>query len=209
MDVHAPHQPVHTWRDFAIHLTIVTIGLFIALSLEGMIEYVHHRHLVHEARTNIRQEIADNHKALQEDFRLVQKAQDAQNNNLTTIRGLIADPKGTKRVSLDYTISFDQPDESAWLSARDTGALAFMPYSEVKNYSALYATQTIVNREAIDILHNVEVAYVPMIAQSDPIKMPPADQQQMLHNTATNFAELDSLKQLLKELDAQYMAELK
>ena len=38
MDVHAPHEPINTWRDFALHLIIVTIGLLIALSLEALVE---------------------------------------------------------------------------------------------------------------------------------------------------------------------------
>lgn len=28
MDVHPPHEPVHTWRDALMHLGIVTVGLF-------------------------------------------------------------------------------------------------------------------------------------------------------------------------------------
>ena len=37
MDVHAPHEPIHTWRDFFIHLITITVGLLIAISLEGMV----------------------------------------------------------------------------------------------------------------------------------------------------------------------------
>lgn len=63
MDIHAPQEPVHSWRDFFTHLTIVTIGLFIALMLEAAVEAMHHRHLVHEARDNIRTELQLNHQA--------------------------------------------------------------------------------------------------------------------------------------------------
>ena len=33
LDVHAPHATVHTWKDFFIHITIITIGLLIASNL--------------------------------------------------------------------------------------------------------------------------------------------------------------------------------
>jgi hypothetical protein len=61
MDVHPPHQPIRSWKDFLLHLLTITIGLFIALTLEASIESIHHRHLVREAHRNLRQEIQANH----------------------------------------------------------------------------------------------------------------------------------------------------
>jgi hypothetical protein len=37
---HPPHQSIHTWRDFFIHLITITIGLLIALSLEATAEWL-------------------------------------------------------------------------------------------------------------------------------------------------------------------------
>jgi hypothetical protein len=64
IDIHPPHQAAHSWRDIFVHLATITVGLFIALSLEGCVEWQHHRHLVHEARENIRSEMQDNQKEL-------------------------------------------------------------------------------------------------------------------------------------------------
>jgi hypothetical protein len=30
LDVHAPHEPVHTWKSFFIHIATIVIGLLIA-----------------------------------------------------------------------------------------------------------------------------------------------------------------------------------
>jgi hypothetical protein len=38
-DIHPPHQAAHSWRDIFIHLATITVGLFIALSLEGCVEW--------------------------------------------------------------------------------------------------------------------------------------------------------------------------
>ena len=38
MDIHAPDKPVHSLREFFIHIAIVTIGILIALGLEGVRE---------------------------------------------------------------------------------------------------------------------------------------------------------------------------
>ena len=45
MDIHPPSGPVHSFRDFCLHLLTVILGILIALSLEGLIEWRHHRSL--------------------------------------------------------------------------------------------------------------------------------------------------------------------
>jgi len=59
MDIHPPH-PIHSWKDFGVQLITITAGILIALSLEGVRESIRDRALVREARENIRREIADN-----------------------------------------------------------------------------------------------------------------------------------------------------
>jgi hypothetical protein len=44
LDVHPPHHPTHTWKDFFIHIATIVVGLFIAVSLEQTVEYFHNRH---------------------------------------------------------------------------------------------------------------------------------------------------------------------
>src|ERR1700753_4117543 len=85
MDVHAPHEPVHSWKDFLTHLTIVTIGLFIALMLEAGVEYLHHRHIVREARENIRIEIERNHKEAVENLTYIDTNMKHINENIKTL----------------------------------------------------------------------------------------------------------------------------
>jgi hypothetical protein len=62
VDVHVPEKSIRTWKDFLLHLLTITIGLFIALTLEAAVESMHHRHLVREARANLRSEIEINHQ---------------------------------------------------------------------------------------------------------------------------------------------------
>ena len=51
---------MHGWRDFLLHLFTITVGLLIALSLEGLVEWQHHRHLVHDAEKSPHAEISSN-----------------------------------------------------------------------------------------------------------------------------------------------------
>ena len=64
LDVHARHDKMHGLKDFLLHLFTITVGLLIALSLEGCVEWQHHRHLVQEAEEGLRGEIAQNEKSI-------------------------------------------------------------------------------------------------------------------------------------------------
>jgi hypothetical protein len=208
MDVHAPHEPVHTWRDFFIHLSIVTIGLFIALSLEAFVEYVHHRHLVREARENIHQEIADNHKAARDDLGLLQQNLDRTSANIDTIHKMRDNPKDFKG-SLTFTMQFDSFNDAAWESARDTGALGFMPYKEVQEYADLYRSQKMADDQATEALHRETQAMAPVMMEKDFEKLPTNQWDNMLHDTAATLIDLQTLKQFVQQLDAHYAENLK
>jgi hypothetical protein len=43
LDVHAPHENVHSWTSFFIHIATIVIGLFIAVAIEQTVESIHHR----------------------------------------------------------------------------------------------------------------------------------------------------------------------
>ena len=64
LDVHPPNEPVHSWRDFFIHIATITIGLLIAISLERCVEWQHHRHLAHATKVSLGNEIRNNSKAV-------------------------------------------------------------------------------------------------------------------------------------------------
>jgi hypothetical protein len=34
LDVHAPHEGIHTWRSFFTHIATISVGLLIAIGLE-------------------------------------------------------------------------------------------------------------------------------------------------------------------------------
>jgi hypothetical protein len=53
LDVHAPHEGIHTWSDFFTHIATIVIGLLIAVGLEQTVEYFHHRRQVAEVRESL------------------------------------------------------------------------------------------------------------------------------------------------------------
>jgi hypothetical protein len=94
LDVHLPEGRLHGFKDFLLHIFTITVGLLIALSLEGCVEWQHHRHQVHEAESGLRTEIAQNAKvvgSLQEEIKNADKLLDA---DLVTLLKARANPGG-------------------------------------------------------------------------------------------------------------------
>ncbi len=54
IDVHPPHEAVHSWKDFLIHMTAICLGLLIAIGLEQSVESIHHRHERNQLREDLR-----------------------------------------------------------------------------------------------------------------------------------------------------------
>jgi len=140
IDVHPPHEAAHNWRDILIHLATITIGLFIALSLEGCVEWQHHRHLVREARENIRSEMTDNQKALHDALDQIHKEQAQVKGDIETLKTLRRDINAH---GLNVTLSLNNSamQNASWNTARETGAFSYMSYPEVKKYAEVYRLQ--------------------------------------------------------------------
>src|SRR5579875_3391977 len=208
MEVHPPHEPVHTWREALIHIGLMTIGLFIALMLEGLVEYLHHKELVHHARENIRVEIERNHEALQKDIPSIDDNVSAINKGLDTMRFLQAHPKG--KGSIVFHWIFSGLSDTAWRSARDTGALGYMPYDEVQRFAELYNLQSSVSAKMDSIATEELDAIAPLTGPGDDgIKLPDVVYYGMLTQTGATLGHIDVLKGYMQALDQSYLNTLK
>ena len=59
MELHAPAGPIHSLKDFSLHLGIVTVGILIALGLEQLVEAHHRATVARVAVEGFRREIPD------------------------------------------------------------------------------------------------------------------------------------------------------
>src|SRR5450631_552546 len=69
-DVHTPHDTVHSWKDFFIHIAIITIGLLIAVGIEQTVEAVHHLHQRHQLEHDLHEEAISNREIILHDLKL-------------------------------------------------------------------------------------------------------------------------------------------
>jgi hypothetical protein len=59
MHVHLP-KPLHGWREFVGEVGIIVIGVLIALGGEQLVEALHWRHILHDYRAALHEEVAHN-----------------------------------------------------------------------------------------------------------------------------------------------------
>ncbi|MEO6806712.1 MAG: hypothetical protein ABI286_07430 [Edaphobacter sp.] len=143
MDVHAPHNPIHSWKDFLLHLVIITVGLLIAVGIEGLVELHREHKLVNEARTTMREEIESNlgsMKRVEANLKQERIAMKKDMDTLTRIQENSKDEEAQK-TPIDATYSLIELRDTAWKTAQTTGALSFMPYAEAQHYSRVYSSQ--------------------------------------------------------------------
>lgn len=207
MDVHPPHQSIHTWQDFFIHLFTITVGLLIALSLEGTVEWLNHRHLVREARASIRREIVENRKLAVADLTSVQQDQARIEKNIQQLIGLRGGAK-LEHVSLQYNLDWAGLSDSAWHTAQSTGAINYMDYQSAQALTGVYMQQRIVSDRGLAVFDAQSRAIAPIFFTGEPNLMSKDEIQIVLLRSADVLLDLKALGQLLNELDEQFGAEL-
>lgn len=149
LDIHVPHGKMHGIKDFFIHLLTITIGLFIALSLEGLVERQHHRHLAREAEDGLRVEIANNAHNVVRQLQIIKDEQKMLEADLKVLAEWRAHPHA-KRGDIDFTINVGSFDDMAWKNAQNTGAVTFMQYKDAQSFSDIYTYQEVYFKTVLD-----------------------------------------------------------
>ena len=143
MDVHAPHHPIGGWKDFFVHLVTITVGLLIAVGIEGCVELHREHTLVREARETMREEIEHNSNEMKDAVAKLDQQTALMKKNIETLTRIQENPKdkAAQDAQINADFSIVGLRETAWKTAQTTGALSFMPYAEAQRYSDVYGTQ--------------------------------------------------------------------
>jgi hypothetical protein len=197
LEVHPRHAPVHGWRDFAVHLLTITAGLLIAIGLEAA-----HHHEAAQARENIEQELGRNAAHAKENIANVEKALAATDANLAVARLRRDEKTGSGRVRVEA--SWSDFEEAAWLTARESGALAHMPLDEVQRYADLYAHQQVLEREANEVMHGAMLAMAPLMIEASADNASLEDWRTMMLRSADTKLQLTVLRQSVEGLGRDY-----
>jgi len=202
MEVHPPDHPFHSWRDFFIHIVTITIGLLIALGIESAAEAVHHRHLLHHAEANLHAELSLNRSLLAKDERQLIVARTQFQNNLRLLNAARSHTPTADEPQFHWYWSDTQ--NAAWSAARDTGAIALMPYETAQAYSIVYGQQEFVDRQAEVYIADIYRIESPLQDGRKLDSLQPAEIDAMIANTQQTLADIAHLHDLCNSLDTIY-----
>lgn len=139
MEIHAPDHPITTWKDTVKHLAIVTVGVLIALALEGVVSWTDHRLLVREAVANLTAELRANKKELDGLFANLHKERE-ELSHVDEVLGSFAAGTATQA-----TIALEshgaELKNAAVTTGQITGAFGYMDYEQVRRYADVYDLQ--------------------------------------------------------------------
>lgn len=139
MEIHPP-RPVASLKDFFRELLTITAGILIALSLEGLLQWNHHRQLVREARTNIISELRQNQSEIAKEQEALRKEEHDVRTIVIFVHQLELNPR-TPVHEFHYGFTIAELQSTSWNTARTTGAVSYMSYAEVKRYTQVYSLQ--------------------------------------------------------------------
>ena len=162
LDVHPPHTPTHTWKDFFIHIATIVIGLLIAIGLEQTVEAVEHHRQREELITDFRGECRRNIQIVDRNLNAFQQERDWQRSWLSALLVSAQDP-GMVRVSLPArpsAIQLQGASGAVWTLARSNGKAALLP----ENLGEIYDR---VARENDQAYHNVDLHAAAQLQISD------------------------------------------
>jgi hypothetical protein len=134
MEIHAPHGPVNSLRELLTHILIVTIGILIALGLEGIRETWHDHTLVSEAREGFHTELLENRDKLVKEIQNVQDTRSALDAVLSDLPSLKQHSEEIPARLNSVAPALYSLRNTSWDAALSTGALARMKPREVALY---------------------------------------------------------------------------
>jgi hypothetical protein len=142
LDVHPPHAPTHTWRDFFVHIATITVGLLIAIGLEQTIEAVHHHHQREALEEQMHTESERNLKLVKTEISFATTGDQYFRDCLEALQSSpVSGDSVTVTLPLDHFSlpggMLISPSQGTWLVARAAGTVALLPAEEAKVYTRL------------------------------------------------------------------------
>jgi len=189
LDVHPPHAPTHTWRDFFIHIATIVIGLLIAIGLEQTVERIHHRNQAREAQESLHRESIANRALVQHDFATIDEAHRLIRLNMASIVAAMAAPGQATYHLSPYLLStyILTPTDTAWLALRDNNLLGIVPGNLAAGYSKVEFMRSITAAESSNVMQSRQVVQALLHMRDDPSQLSAEEFERLL----LAFSQLD------------------
>jgi hypothetical protein len=203
MEIHAPHKPVLTVREAIVHLAIVTVGILIALSLDGVREWREHLALAAEARANLLSEIRENKAELDRVIATFTASQQDHKIAYEAARNLLASqPLGTDTIHIGFQLA--ELSSAAYTTSEITGAFGHMEYGDVRGFARVYDLQRKYDALQDQSVTNVSAASALLVLIGDPSQAAPREIEDWKGKLEQAIGALVVQRQLAEALSKQY-----
>jgi hypothetical protein len=198
LDVHPPHAPTHTWKDFFIHVGTICVGLLIAVGIEQTVEAIHHAKERRELISELREEADSNVTTLRRDIDV--QLSEAE-WDISAIAALQSAPSkdGIVKVMLPEHNPFghnSQPNRSVWTIATGNGRAALLPEARAHAYELMDrgAAQLLTATEARNIssvaFHQLELQLQTALYPGAQLAIPEKDRPAAIEKLAARASAL-------------------
>jgi hypothetical protein len=134
--VHPPHEPIHGWKQYLLHMSTIVLGLLIAIGLEQSVEAVHRARERADLRESLRR---DTEQAIA----IAQSSEQVETPSLhwlTSRQQLVRDALAAHRPLTGNLpraphVKSTIPTDHAWGAAKSSGLLSLLTQDEVEIYS--------------------------------------------------------------------------
>jgi hypothetical protein len=147
-EVHAPHQTIHSWKDFLVHIAAIAMGLLMAIGLEQTVEHFHHQHqaeLIEEQMHSVLQSNiatdADTLKRLDEARNYLAGLQVAIANKLQGLPPTGVQPVDYRRLRMFVIL----PGLAPFDAAKANGTVAWLPVNRIRIYTRVVLARDLVS----------------------------------------------------------------
>ena len=204
MEVHPPEHPIHTWRDFFIHIATIVVGLLIAIALEQSVEALHHRHQVHVAHRNLAAEARGNEAKLRQNEQTLRNTERELEAALAQLRAMEKTPSSAPNTALTASWSWQDFDNSAYDTARDTGVFALMPYEQVQEIDGDYRQQQYVYDAMVEYVRSIYRVHQALQGGRTLADLSPAETIATADACSAALSNLQLLQQLMRNLGSGF-----
>ena len=141
LDVHAPHESVHSWKSFFIHIATIVVGLFIAVGIEQAVEAIHHHressHLQEQMRAIFESNLATDRRNLQQIAIERSYLKELRAAISSRLRGSDVVPApATQDPRMGATMHVT-PSLAPYEAAKQNGTISFLPFGPLSVYNRI------------------------------------------------------------------------
>jgi hypothetical protein len=194
-------SPPRSVRRFAADLFTITVGVLIALSVEGLREWIQERRLVQEARESITREIEDNLAEVQ--FVIDAEPQRRQNlEEALRLANELLETEATGITQVDLGFTMAELSSASWDTAERTGAVGEMDYGSARTYARVYEVQELFTTHQDRMLERLAAAAAGLA--QDPLGALPSDLEIFRQHVLNLLGDLAVEQELANMLAESY-----